>query len=209
MYEKPEEGWNEKALRGNKAAAEKRSPESSPRSSTDIENTGSCYTSIRSSETLVTDHDTNYRTSGLKENLTPTDTEANSQGWTNCAEVRNPKAYEEIRIALLRIEQDLPSDQRMDWGAFADKPYSWMHTPLNKEYLGLVSGLVFRYACGQAKTAFDIERNYIGETSPCDGRADLDSTLSLDVPGCFFLMSIIGTVRTPGRSASRGECATR
>lgn len=40
---------------------------------------------------------------------------ARSKAWTRTARIRNPKAYEECRMALLRLEADLPPERRTNW----------------------------------------------------------------------------------------------
>ncbi|EIW71404.1 hypothetical protein TREMEDRAFT_60335 [Tremella mesenterica DSM 1558] len=56
-----------------------------------------------------------------------------SQGWTRCARIRTPKAYEEIRLALLRIENDLPPERRTNWEKWDGKVQDWHYSPSKKD----------------------------------------------------------------------------
>lgn len=42
----------------------------------------------------------------------------NSKAWMKCARVRTPKAYEEVKVALEKIEKDLPPEYKFNWGAW-------------------------------------------------------------------------------------------
>jgi hypothetical protein len=59
-------------------------------------------------------------------------------GWMKCAKVRTPKAFEEVKRALLRMEEDLPLDLRNDWGVWNEYEQARMKK-LPFEMFGLVS----------------------------------------------------------------------
>jgi hypothetical protein len=50
-----------------------------------------------------------------------------SQGktWMRCARVRTPKAYAEVRLALEKIEIDLPPERRTDWTVWDGRVQQW------------------------------------------------------------------------------------
>jgi len=52
---------------------------------------------------------------------------ASSQGktWMRCARIRTPKAYAEVRLALEKIEIDLPIERRTDWGVWDGRVQGW------------------------------------------------------------------------------------
>jgi hypothetical protein len=52
---------------------------------------------------------------------------ASSQGktWMRCARVRTPKAYAEVRLALEKIEIDLPPERRTDWTVWDGRVQAW------------------------------------------------------------------------------------
>lgn len=62
-----------------------------------------------------------------------------SQPWTKCARVRTPKAYEDIRQALLRVEEDLPPERRTRWDSWDGQAHAWHLAEAKKETVTLVS----------------------------------------------------------------------
>ncbi len=64
---------------------------------------------------------------------------AAGKGWMRCAKKRTPKAYDEVRMALLAIEKDLPPERRTDWEVWDGKIQDWHHGPPKKETSTLVS----------------------------------------------------------------------
>ncbi|WWD20388.1 hypothetical protein CI109_104864 [Kwoniella shandongensis] len=48
--------------------------------------------------------------------------------WTKCAKIRTPKAYEAVKSALLRVEEDLPLQWRTDWLVWDGKLQDWHFT---------------------------------------------------------------------------------
>jgi len=52
---------------------------------------------------------------------------SSSQGktWMRCARVRTPKAYAEVRLALEKIEVDLPPERRTDWANWDGRVHDW------------------------------------------------------------------------------------
>lgn len=55
-----------------------------------------------------------------------------------CARLRTPKAYEKVRLALLRLEADLPPDQRAEWGTWNGTAEAWLFNP-TRESVTVVS----------------------------------------------------------------------
>jgi len=53
-------------------------------------------------------------------NATPQD-----KTWMRCARVRTPKAYAEVRLALEKIEIDLPAERRTDWTIWDGRVQGW------------------------------------------------------------------------------------
>lgn len=58
-----------------------------------------------------------YINQGYSSSGSPAGANANpkSRSWTRTARIRNPKAYEEVRGALLRLEADLPPERQTNW----------------------------------------------------------------------------------------------
>lgn len=48
-----------------------------------------------------------------------------SKAWMRCAKVRTPKAYEEVRLALMKVEVDLPPERRTDWTMWDGRVQQW------------------------------------------------------------------------------------
>ncbi|KAK8849759.1 hypothetical protein IAR55_005094 [Kwoniella newhampshirensis] len=57
--------------------------------------------------------------------------------WTKCAKIRTPKAYEEVKQALLRIEDDLPVEWRTNWTVWDGKLQDWHFTGGKKDLITL------------------------------------------------------------------------
>ena len=64
------------------------------------------------------------------------------RGWTRCAKIRTPKAYEQVRQALLALERDLPQEMRTNWEVWDGIASAWQfgQTP-KKEPVMLVCRL--------------------------------------------------------------------
>lgn len=52
---------------------------------------------------------------GGSNGASPANVSARSRAWTRTARIRTPKAFEEVRSALLRLEADLAPDMRTNW----------------------------------------------------------------------------------------------
>lgn len=63
---------------------------------------------------------------------------ASSRGWMKCAKVRTPKAYEEVKRGLLKIEEDLPESCRNNWQVWNEQEKACMKSVI-PEMFGLVS----------------------------------------------------------------------
>nr|XP_019009262.1 uncharacterized protein I206_05910 [Kwoniella pini CBS 10737]OCF48043.1 hypothetical protein I206_05910 [Kwoniella pini CBS 10737] len=59
------------------------------------------------------------------------------EGWTRTARIRTPKAYEEVKQALLRIETDLPPEWRVEWWKWDGKVQEWHFTKPRKDLITL------------------------------------------------------------------------
>jgi hypothetical protein len=65
------------------------------------------------------------------------------KGWTRTAWVRTPKAYEEVLMALRRIENDLPPERRTNWEDWDGNVQDWHFRGSNRrEAFVLVSPVV-------------------------------------------------------------------
>lgn len=62
-----------------------------------------------------------------------------------CARLRTPKAYEQVRVALLRLEADLPPDHRTPWGTWNGTGEAWIYNNPSKESVTVVSGSVYNH----------------------------------------------------------------
>ncbi|WVF68407.1 hypothetical protein IAT40_003172 [Kwoniella sp. CBS 6097] len=58
-------------------------------------------------------------------------------GWTRTARIRTPKAYEEVKSALLRIEADLPPEWRTNWFIWDGKVQDWHFGKPRKDLITL------------------------------------------------------------------------
>jgi hypothetical protein len=56
-----------------------------------------------------------------------------SGGWTKTAKIRTPKAYEEVRQALLMMEVDLPVERQTNWETWNGEMGSWHFMPGRKK----------------------------------------------------------------------------
>ncbi|KAL0255322.1 hypothetical protein I308_100120 [Cryptococcus tetragattii IND107] len=75
-------------------------------------------------------------TSGLNHTDTPGRFRKN-KGWTKTAKVRNSKAYNEVRQALLLIEEDLPEEWRTNWLEWDGKVQAWHFNGARKDIISL------------------------------------------------------------------------
>lgn len=84
------------------------------------------------------------------------------RGWTRCARVRTPKAYEQVHQALIKMESDLPPDRRTNWETWDGKLGSWLFDgKMRKEPLSLVSppspSHYFPDTCSKGTHKWDLE----------------------------------------------------
>lgn len=65
-------------------------------------------------------------------------------GWTKTAKVRTPRAYEQVRQALLQMEADLPSERQTNWEVWDGGLGLWHTVPgRRKEAVTLVSSPLY------------------------------------------------------------------
>lgn len=74
------------------------------------------------------------------DNMTVRQLAATSAGKSSmrCARLRTPKAYEKVRLALLRLEADLPPDHLTHWGTWNGTAESWINNNPTKESVTVV-----------------------------------------------------------------------
>lgn len=65
------------------------------------------------------------------------------KGWMRCAKIRTPKAYEEVKLALLNVEMDLPPERRTDWSIWDGRVQDWHYTAARVDFYSLVSPTSF------------------------------------------------------------------
>lgn len=65
--------------------------------------------------------------------------------------MRNPKAYNEVREALLLIEEDLPEEWRTNWLEWDGKVQAWHFNGARKDIISLVC--IFSLACTAVQEA--------------------------------------------------------
>ena len=53
------------------------------------------------------------------------------KGWMRTARIKTPKAYEEVKVALERLEADLTPDYRTDWAHWDGKAPAWHNSKAN------------------------------------------------------------------------------
>ncbi|WRT69797.1 uncharacterized protein IL334_006788 [Kwoniella shivajii] len=124
MYQPPEEGW-ERSL-----AASTPSDHSSPSSNID----DYLYTQIGVAAGFV-----NVQNKNGTSTSTPASASSNrsKEGWTRTARIRNARAYEEVKQALLKIESDLPPEWRTEWWKWDGKVQEWHFGKPRKDVITL------------------------------------------------------------------------
>ncbi|ODN84983.1 hypothetical protein L202_00828 [Cryptococcus amylolentus CBS 6039] len=60
-----------------------------------------------------------------------------SRRWTKTARIRTPKAYESVKRALLKIEEDLPEMWRTNWLEWDGKVHTWHFQGARKDLISL------------------------------------------------------------------------
>ena len=58
-----------------------------------------------------------------------------TKGWMRTARVRTPRAYDEVRLALERLELDLPQEFRTNWYAWDGKPPDWHNLKRPRDFI--------------------------------------------------------------------------
>ena len=121
IYSEPEDGWRD---RYRKTAGVPTAFYPSPNDSSDD---GSGNVSMQYGQSSLKSGATQVRHVG--------------KGWTRTARIRTPKAYEEIRVALLQVEEDLPPERRTQWTVWDGQVQDWhfQQHRFKKEMFSLVS----------------------------------------------------------------------
>lgn len=60
------------------------------------------------------------------------------KGWMRCAKIRTPKAFEEVKLALLKVEADLPPERKTDWTIWDGRVQDWHYTASRMDNYSLV-----------------------------------------------------------------------
>lgn len=71
----------------------------------------------------------------------------NSRAWMKCAKVRTPKAYEEVKMALKKLELDLPVECRNNWEVWNEHERAAVK-PMRSDFFSLVSEVSHRVLLG-------------------------------------------------------------
>lgn len=61
------------------------------------------------------------------------------KGWMRTARIRNPTAFDEVRQALMRVEEDLPPERRTNWEAWDGIVQPWHYGGYKRDVVTLVS----------------------------------------------------------------------
>lgn len=61
------------------------------------------------------------------------------KGWMRTARIRNPTAFDEVRLALMRVEEDLPPERRTNWEAWDGIVQPWHYGGYKRDVVTLVS----------------------------------------------------------------------
>jgi hypothetical protein len=64
------------------------------------------------------------------------------KGWMRTARIRNPTAFDEVRLALMRVEEDLPPERRTNWEAWDGIVQPWHYGGYKRDVVTLVSDCV-------------------------------------------------------------------
>ncbi|WVW86826.1 hypothetical protein I302_108881 [Kwoniella bestiolae CBS 10118] len=136
MYQPPEEGW-ERSIpifdpnpNTNANPSYSNSNSNSPSSNID----DYIYSQISTAAGFAP----SYQRNGT--HTSPNNTNGNNrtkEGWTRTARIRTPKAYEEVKQALLKIESDLPPEWRVEWWKWDGKVQEWHFTRARKDLITL------------------------------------------------------------------------
>ncbi|ORY34613.1 hypothetical protein BCR39DRAFT_513615 [Naematelia encephala] len=115
MYLKPERGWEDKLPPSSRASPASKAA-SSPLSGIDE------YLSYQNKAALGISGPSLWGQSPASES-------GKEESWMRTPRIRTPKAYEEVRQALLRVEQDLPPERRTNWECWDGNVQDWHFSP--------------------------------------------------------------------------------
>ncbi|WWC95459.1 hypothetical protein V866_002323 [Kwoniella sp. B9012] len=130
MYQPPEEGWERfLPLSNPTSTSNSNSNSNSPTSNID----DYIYSQISTAAGFVP----SYQTTGHGTHHNSNSNNRSKEGWTRTARIRTPKAYEEVKQALLKIESDLPPEWRVEWWKWDGKVQEWHFTKARKDLITL------------------------------------------------------------------------
>ncbi|WWC92908.1 uncharacterized protein L201_007870 [Kwoniella dendrophila CBS 6074] len=149
MYQPPEEGWERNVLSSTGIQTSNSSNYNSPSSNIDeylISQITSAagfspsyqqnqYTESPNSSSSTGTSTNNYNNSNNMGNST--NSNRLKEGWTRTARIRTPRAFEEVKQALLKIENDLPPEWRVEWWKWDGKIQEWHFSKPRKDLLTL------------------------------------------------------------------------
>ena len=92
-----------------------------------------------------------YMSSGYNSYGSPANASSKSRAWTRTAKIRNPKAYEEVRMALVRLEADLPVEAQTNWEVWDGVVRVVVEPGSKKGGVSLVSIHLFLIVPGEAQ----------------------------------------------------------
>ncbi|OCF77881.1 hypothetical protein I204_01884 [Kwoniella mangroviensis CBS 8886] len=130
MYQPPEEGWERSLPLSNPTSTSNSNSNSNSPSS-------NIYDYIYSQISTAAGFMPSYQTTGNGTHRTSNSHSRSREGWTRTARIRTPKAYEEVKQALLKIESDLPPEWRVEWWKWDGKVQEWHFTKARKDLITL------------------------------------------------------------------------
>lgn len=139
MYLRPERGW-EAALRQKISTASNGSTPANGQTGHSTSPSNGSGSSNNSDALLSTPDSSPSTTAWSWDEMTQLDpAQLLGMPWTRCAQVRTPKAYEDIKQALLRVEEDMPLERRTNWDVWDGQVQLWHFGGAKKEIVTQVS----------------------------------------------------------------------
>jgi hypothetical protein len=145
MYLKPEQGWEAKLHQSSRHSSLSRSfsgasasgsNSASPMSHSHISPSGPIDEYLRAQ---------NYAAASGRDPLGVGKADE-KKGWMRTARIRNPTAFDEVRLALMRVEEDLPPERRTNWEAWDGIVQPWHYGGYKRDVVTLVSEFTFIHA---------------------------------------------------------------
>lgn len=126
MYLKPEPGWQEALHRSNPSSSGA-SPASTLGSGAAAGGAGASVSPGWGDDMISNDQYINIIGGMAGESRRGSGNSAPQEhkGWTRTAKVRTPKAYEEVLMALRRVENDMPPERRTNWEEWDGNVQDW------------------------------------------------------------------------------------